>query len=96
LVAVLACTWLALGLVLPRVRRNPFVGVRTPWSLASDENWAKTHWIAGHAFVLGAIVALAAVALGSPAVGVVCLVAPAVVPVIYSWRAARSGHDEAM
>ena len=41
--ASLGALFVMLGLVMPRVRRNPWVGVRTPWTLASDENWARTH-----------------------------------------------------
>jgi len=38
---ILGVFWIALGLVMPRVRRNPWIGVRTAWTLSSDENWAR-------------------------------------------------------
>jgi uncharacterized membrane protein len=47
---------LLLGLLMPRVRKNPFVGVRTYWTLSSDENWARTHRFAGYAFVGAALI----------------------------------------
>src|ERR1700753_3223464 len=47
--ALLGLGGLALALVMPRVRRNPVLGIRTPWTLASDENWARTHHFGGYA-----------------------------------------------
>lgn len=41
----------ALGNYLGKSRRNWFVGVRTPWTLSSDDVWEKTHRFAGRAFV---------------------------------------------
>lgn len=43
--------FILLGNYLPRIPRNFFFGVRSPWTLASDEVWKKTHVLAGWAFV---------------------------------------------
>lgn len=79
-----------LGLVLPRVRRNPWIGVRTPWSLSSDENWAKTHRFAGYTMTAGGVFSMVAALLGSPAFGVAFILAGALAPVVYSWYVART------
>lgn len=34
--------WLVMGLVLPRIRRNPFIGIRTTWTLTSGTGRART------------------------------------------------------
>ena len=84
--------YVALGLVLPRVRRNALVGVRTPWTLASDENWARTQRVGGYAMVLGGVaVALLGVVGTLPATlaAVVVLLASGAVPVVYSLILAR-------
>jgi uncharacterized membrane protein len=89
LVGVLFVT---IGLVLPRVRRNPIIGVRTPWTLRSDENWARTQRVAGYTMVLGGIGAAAAGAAGGVAGGIAaftCLAAASLFPVIYSLHLAR-------
>ncbi len=88
LVVLLSIAWLALGLVMPRVRRNPFIGVRTPWTLTSDENWAQTHRFAGFTFVGSALLGLALEVLFGTAPAVVVLVLGALAPVFYSWRLA--------
>lgn len=33
----------AMGNVMTRVRPNWFIGIRTPWTLASEEVWRRTH-----------------------------------------------------
>lgn len=88
LVTLLSFAWIALGLVMPRVRRNPFVGVRTPWTLGSDENWARTHRFAGVTFITSAVLGLALEALVSTAPAVIVLVLGGLAPAIYSWRIA--------
>ncbi len=41
-----------IGNYLPAMKRNFFVGIRSPWTLASDEVWRATHRLGGWAFVL--------------------------------------------
>jgi uncharacterized membrane protein len=38
--------------VLPRVRANWWIGIRTPWTLSSDEVWRRTHLIGGQTGVI--------------------------------------------
>lgn len=42
-----------LGNILPKVPRNFFVGIRTPWAISDEENWHKTHRVGGKVFLLG-------------------------------------------
>jgi uncharacterized membrane protein len=83
--------FVALGQILPRTRRNPFIGVRTAWTLTSDENWAQTHRVAGYAFTLGGAAVAVAGWLHAPALGTVALTAAVLVPILWSWRLARRG-----
>ena len=56
------------GNYLGKVTRNFFVGIRTPWTLASDEVWFRTHRLGGPLFVAGgAVILIAALAGGSHA-----------------------------
>lgn len=82
----------AMGNYLPRVRPNWFIGVRTPWTLANDVVWQKTHRLAGWTFVAAGLLTAAAMFLPvrvRPFVGAGAVLLAAVVPVAYSflrWR----------
>ena len=85
--------FVALGLVLPRVRRNRWVGVRTPWALRSPENWARTQRIGGQAMLAcGVVVLLTAWGAGPVALALrgVAILGASIVPVAYSWWASRT------
>lgn len=77
-----------LGATLPHFKRNYFVGIRTPWTLASDEVWAKTHDLGGKLFLVAGAVGLTA-AFINPAAGFISIITSVVlaeiVSVIYSW-----------
>jgi uncharacterized membrane protein len=53
----------ALGNQLGKVRRNFFMGVRTPWTLASDYVWNQTHRIAAWLYTAVGLVGFVAVLL---------------------------------
>ena len=89
LALALGLYWLVLALVMPRVRRNPFVGVRTAWTLASDENWARTHRFSSFTFFLGGLVAVVAALAQAPALAIVAIVASALTPLVFSFVVAH-------
>jgi uncharacterized membrane protein len=70
---VLAGLMLLLGNVMGRVRPNFFVGIRTPWTLADDQVWRRTHRLAGRTFFFGGLLALVACAALPPEGALVAL-----------------------
>ena len=44
--------FLIVGNYLPKVKPNYFLGVKTPWTLANDVVWRKTHRVGGYVFSL--------------------------------------------
>ena len=40
------------GNYMPKIRRNPTMGIRLPWTLLDDENWYKTHRFAAPVWVV--------------------------------------------
>jgi uncharacterized membrane protein len=93
--AALGVYWIVLAQVLPRVRRNPFIGIRTTWTLTSDENWARTHRFASVTFTLGGLVAVFAAVVAAPAISVIAILASALVPVVWSFIVAHRLPPEA-
>ncbi len=41
-----------LGAYMGKIKSNWFVGIRTPWTLSSENNWDKTHRVGGRCFVI--------------------------------------------
>lgn len=84
--------FVVLGNVLGQVRPNYFVGIRTPWTLASERVWVKTHRAAARAWVAGGLVELAGAA-AEPVTGFAILLAAlggaTLFSVIYSYAAFR-------
>jgi uncharacterized membrane protein len=74
-----------LGNVMGKVRRNFYIGVRTPWALANERVWNATHRFAAKTFVLGGMIGLALTAIGVKGwLPFAALMASALVPVVYS------------
>lgn len=44
--------FIIIGNYMGKVRRNYMFGIRTPWTLASDLSWNKTHRLGGRLFIL--------------------------------------------
>jgi uncharacterized membrane protein len=80
------CVFLALlGNRLGQVQRNFYVGVRTPWTLASERVWNETHRLAAWVFTgCGAVGALLAAMGVVPWLGLVLLGVGALAVVVFS------------
>jgi uncharacterized membrane protein len=73
-----------IGNVLGKVRPNFYIGVRTPWTLASQRVWADTHRLAAWLFVAGGLLGFALALLGWVVVAFSVVMVAALVPVLYS------------
>lgn len=51
-VSMIGLLFLIIGTYLPKIKSNWFIGIRTPWTLSSEEVWQKTHQIGGHLFIV--------------------------------------------
>ena len=77
--------FLILGNYMGKLRKNFFMGIRTPWTLASDAVWERTHRLGGWLFMLAGVVMIVATLLGAPSsVAIGAIVAAALIPTIYS------------
>ncbi len=74
-----------LGNYLSKVPKNFFLGIRTPWTLASDKVWFATHRLGSWCFVLvGLVVILAAIFSWPSWFYVGAMLVATLVPVLYS------------
>ena len=85
-----------MGNVLGKVRRNFFIGVRTPWTIASEPVWNATHRLAAKTFFAGGLIALVVAMLKGPfwvalAAILTAVLTPAVYSLIFYKRLERRG-----
>ncbi len=85
---------IAIGNYLPKSKQSYTVGIRLPWTLNSEENWNRTHHLAGYLWILGGVLLLLCAFL--PAVWflpvlVILLILVAGIPFAYSYSLDRKG-----
>jgi uncharacterized membrane protein len=84
--AMLGVMFMVIGNYLGKTRKNFFLGIRTPWTLASDEVWGRTHRLAGRLFILQGLIMLSGVLFEIPIAVLIGMVGViVVVPVVYSY-----------
>lgn len=49
---IIGLLMIILGNYMGKLKRNWFVGIKTPWTLSSETVWNKTHRMGGYAFIL--------------------------------------------
>jgi uncharacterized membrane protein len=75
-----------IGNVLGKVRRNFYMGVRTPWTIADEGVWNRTHRLAAWLYTAIGFAGCVAVLAGAPLLWVfVIFITLVLVPVPYSW-----------
>ena len=50
--------FIIIGNILPKAKHNYTVGIKIPWTLANEENWNRTHHLAGYLWVIGGIITI--------------------------------------
>jgi immunity protein, SdpI family len=100
IVGGLGAMLILIGNQLGKSRSMYLIGLRTPWTLASEDVWMRTHRLAGKLMVGGGLLMIAAAALPIPSgplatvmLGVIAVAAG--VPIVYSfvlWRRERAAQ----
>ena len=47
--------FIVIGNYMPKTKQSYTMGIRVPWTLASEENWNRTHRLAGFLYVLAGV-----------------------------------------
>jgi len=58
MIPVLGVLFIYIGYIMKNLKRNWFIGIRTPWTLSSDKVWDKTHNLGSKLFMLSGIIIL--------------------------------------
>lgn len=89
ILVLLGAMFIFIGNYMPKTTRNRTIGLRTKWTLSSDENWLATHRLAGKVFVATGVLCLLAIPLPTVALPFVLLaviLASGIIPTAYSYR----------
>lgn len=83
------------GNVMGKVRKNFYIGIRTPWTLADDEVWARTHRLAAKLMLIaGVITVLSVLTPWSAPISITVITISFMIPIVYSFLIYRKLNDE--
>ena len=88
---ILGLLFVVLGIYMPQCKQNYTVGIKLPWTLHSEENWNRTHRLAGWVWIGGGIAMMAASFFGNVLWTLVPVLVAAIVPTVYSFILYRKG-----
>lgn len=91
---IMGALFIMIGNYLPQLPKNYFLGIRTPWTLANENVWIKTHRVGGYAFVgCGMLTILFGFIGQSLYVMLVCVIIASLFVFIYSYLLyKKEGH----
>jgi len=91
---LLGLIFVIMGNYMPKLKVNHTVGIRLPWTLQSEDNWHKTHRLAGKLWVLGGLILLleAGLQFALSYVLVLVILAIVVIPMVYSYQLSRKNR----
>lgn len=79
------------GNYMPKLKQNYTVGIKLPWTLSSEENWNKTHHLAGWLWILAGTALMAAGILDVGNAVIVVILAIMLIPAAYSFILYKKG-----
>ncbi len=91
--ALVGVLFIVIGNYLPKTKQSYTMGIKLPWTLNSEENWNRTHRLAGFLWVIcGAVMLLCSLLHCLPPwllLGLIMLMS--IVPTVYSYVLYRRG-----
>lgn len=82
---IIGILFIVLGNYMPKTKQNYTFGIKLPWTLDNEENWNKTHRIAGFTMFLGGILFILNGIFWSSGIVLGIIIAISVgIPIVYS------------
>lgn len=79
--------FVVIGNFMPKFKSNFYMGIKTPWTLSSDEVWRKTHRLGGRCFFLSGLLFIICAFLPESLISL-CVIAVLIacfIPGLMSW-----------
>ena len=95
--ALVSVVFIAVGNYLPKCRQNYTSGIKLPWTLNDEENWNKTHRMAGPLWMVCGVLMLVNIFLKQEWLMLAGIFVAAFAPMVYSYllfRKKQKGEEE--
>ncbi len=91
MVPAMGLLFILIGLMIRKAKRNYFIGIRTPWTLANDVVWEKTHLLGSKLFIAAGILTLLSLLFPDKAfvILMVSVLGASLIAVVYSYLVFR-------
>ena len=86
--------FIVIGNWLPKCQQTYTMGIKLPWTFASEKNWNATHRFGGKIWVIGGIITVLTAFWGNFWILIVVLTAIAILPTLYSYLYYRNHEKE--
>lgn len=90
----MGAVFIVIGNYLPKCKQSYTVGIKLPWTLNDEENWNKTHRLAGFLWVIGGVAIMATAFAGTFLFFFIVLVPMVIVPFVYSYILYKKNKTE--
>lgn len=90
---ILGALFIVIGNYMPKCKQSYTVGIKIPWTLNDEENWNKTHRLAGFVWVVGGIIMLVTAFVGTAVISICMLVPMVIIPFVYSYLLYKKNKD---
>lgn len=84
---IIAILFIAIGNYMPKLKQNPYFGIKIPFTYSTEENWHRTHRFAGKVWIISGfwLIVFALFLSKYMAFGLInFLVATIILPIVYS------------
>ncbi len=86
--------FVVIGNYMPKCKQSYTMGIKLPWTLNDEENWNKTHRMAGFLWVIGGVIIMATAFLGSFWLFFIVIIPMVIVPFVYSYLLYKKNKTE--
>ena len=83
--AIMGIFFIVIGNYLPKCKQNYTIGIKIPWTLKSEENWNRTHRLAGRLWVICGLAIMLAGFFDQLWLMIAALPVMGIVPLVYSF-----------
>ncbi|MBR9706027.1 SdpI family protein [Candidatus Pacearchaeota archaeon] len=87
IIPAVALIFIYLGFILDKIKRNWFMGIRTPWTISNDKVWEETHKLGSKLFKIAGLIILVSIFFQEYMIWfiLISVLLAALIPVVYSY-----------